>query len=120
MTKFNCSVSLPASIYGAYIWVNTRDFGAFRIIANASENAYADVTSIARGLKFGPSLHLQPCFVEASNKGSNESAHIDSPEHSLLPDVIRVRNLVRWSIRSYSFQLAIIIIKTVSSSNING
>ena len=39
-------------------------------------NARADVSSETRGLNFGLSLHLQPCFVYASREGSGESAHM--------------------------------------------
>ena len=51
-------------------------------------NARADVTSKARGLKFGLSLHLLQCFVYASSEGFGETTHnrisTDSPEPSLL------------------------------------
>ena len=38
-------------------------------------NAHAVVSSGARGLNFGLSLHLHPYFVYASSKGSGKSAH---------------------------------------------
>ena len=38
--------------------------------------AHADVSSDAIGLNLGPSLHLHPYFVHASNEGSWESAHL--------------------------------------------
>ena len=43
-------------------------------------NIYADVSSDARGLNFGLSIHLQPYFVYASNEGL--------PEPLLLADAI--------------------------------
>ena len=36
------------------------------------KNAHADVSSEARGLMFGQSLHLHPYFVYASGKVSDE------------------------------------------------
>ena len=36
-------------------------------------NAHVDVFSKARGLNVGLSLHLHPCLVYASSKGSGES-----------------------------------------------
>ena len=35
-------------------------------------NAHADVISTARGLSFGMSIQLHPCFVYTSSKGSGE------------------------------------------------
>ena len=39
-------------------------------------NAHYVVSSNARGLNFGPRLHLHPYFVYASSEGSGESAHM--------------------------------------------
>ena len=52
--------------------------GIFVLIAYAQKpllDANADVSSDARCLKFGPSLHLQPCFLYLSSEGSGESVH---------------------------------------------
>ena len=38
--------------------------------------AHADVSSYARGLKFGLSFHLHPYFVHTSSKDSSEYAHM--------------------------------------------
>ena len=37
-------------------------------------NATADISSWARGLNFGLSLHLHPFFVDSSKEGSDYSA----------------------------------------------
>ena len=37
-------------------------------------NAHAYIFSEARGLDFGLSLHLLPCFIYVSSKGFDESA----------------------------------------------
>ena len=37
-------------------------------------DVHADVSSMARGLTFGPSLHLQCYFVYASSEGSGDCA----------------------------------------------
>ena len=37
-------------------------------------HTYADASGGARGQNFGPSLHLHPYFVSASNEGSGDSA----------------------------------------------
>ena len=42
-------------------------------------NAHADISSNVRGLDFGLSLHLHPCFMYASSKGSGESLLICRP-----------------------------------------
>ena len=39
-------------------------------------NANIDISSEARGPKFGMSLHLHPYFVYTSGEGSGESAHM--------------------------------------------
>ena len=39
-------------------------------------NACADVSSSARGLKFGLRLHVYPYFVYTNSEGSGESAHL--------------------------------------------
>ena len=39
-------------------------------------NPYADVSSRARGLNFGPSLHLHPNFVNESIEGSGRSTYL--------------------------------------------
>ena len=39
---------------------------------------HTDVTSRTRGLNFGPSLHLHPCFVYASSEGSGKSSLLDN------------------------------------------
>ena len=39
-------------------------------------NTRVDVSNNVRGLKFSPSLHLRPCFVYTSSKGSGESVHM--------------------------------------------
>ena len=44
------------------------------------------ISSRPRGIIFSLSLHLHPCFVYVSSKGSGESAHI-SCEPLLLNDV---------------------------------
>ena len=50
---------------------------------------YDDMSSKARGLNFGPSLHLHPYFVDASSEGSGESAHrADSSGPSLADDAV--------------------------------
>ena len=36
-------------------------------------NIHGDITSRARGLNFGPSLHLHPYSVYTSSEGSGES-----------------------------------------------
>ena len=42
---------------------------------------------------FDLSLHLHPYFGYASSEGSRESAHIDSPEPSLLSEAISTKIL---------------------------
>ena len=39
-------------------------------------NDHADVSSMARGLSFGPSFYLYPYFVYASGEDSDETAHM--------------------------------------------
>ena len=39
-------------------------------------NIHADVSSRARGINCGLSLHLYPCFVNASSGGLGESAYL--------------------------------------------
>ena len=49
------------------------------LIAHAQKlplNAQVDVSSGARGLKFGTSLYIHTYFVYASSEGSGESAHV--------------------------------------------
>ena len=41
-----------------------------------SLNAHADISSGARGLNFGLSLHLLTNFVYSSSEGSGESVHL--------------------------------------------
>ena len=41
-----------------------------------SAKAHANVSSIARDLSFGLSLHQHPYFVYNSSKGSGEHAHL--------------------------------------------
>ena len=48
-------------------------------------NAYADIFSGARGLKFGLSLHLHPYFVYVSSKGSGGSSYLQGLAWPLLP-----------------------------------
>ena len=52
-------------------------------------NSYADISSGARGLNFGPSLQLHPCFVNVSSKGPDKPICICtcSPEPLLLSNV---------------------------------
>ena len=40
-----------------------------------ASKVHTDVSSTARGLNFGPSLHLHPYFVYASSECSEESVH---------------------------------------------
>ena len=55
-------------------------------------NAFADVSSSARGLKFCLRFHLYPYFVYTSTKGSDESAHLRRlPELWLLNNAIRTK-----------------------------
>ena len=49
-------------------------------------NTQAGVSSKASGLKFGPSLHLYPCFEHASSEGSAAKAQASLP--SLLTDAM--------------------------------
>ena len=51
---------------------------------------HVEVSSRARGLLFGLSLHLYPYFAYASSEDSGESAHIRTPESSLLADAISI------------------------------
>ena len=39
-------------------------------------NVNGDISSIARDLKFGLSIHLHPYFVYAISEGSGDSAHM--------------------------------------------
>ena len=70
---FNCR--LLQIIGGALKVKMGHDFGTYRICAKTLLDAHADVFSEARGLKFGPSLHLQPCFVYLGSNGSGEFVH---------------------------------------------
>ena len=46
-------------------------------------NTHAYISSGAKGLNFGLSLHLHPYFVYASSKSSSESAHFVQAHLSL-------------------------------------
>ena len=39
-------------------------------------NTHSDISSGARGLNLNLSLHLHPCFVYVSSKGSSEPAYL--------------------------------------------
>ena len=73
-----------------FLFCYERDF--IRIAYNAQMlliSAHADISILARGLKFGLSLHLQPLFVYVSGvEGSTEYAHMHTGP-SPLPNVIR-------------------------------
>ena len=52
-------------------------------------NAHADISTVARGLNFGMSLHLHIYFMHAINEGSGEPVQLHiSPEPSLFENAI--------------------------------
>ena len=46
------------------------------LLAMKELNAHRDILSGARGLNFGPSLQVHPCFVYANSEGSTEYAYL--------------------------------------------
>ena len=81
-----CIVCMEAYTIGSFaygllackcLWVSTYKILIHITCAQRpSLNAHADVTSGARDLTFGLSLHLPSCFVYASTEGAGESAHL--------------------------------------------
>ena len=78
MLKFYCFL-LAISLLNHYM-------GKHMTFWYSSQNHPSDVSSKAKDLNFGLSLHLHPYFVYARIKASGESAH--SPWHSLLAEAI--------------------------------
>ena len=58
-------------------------------INSHSLNSHADVYSLARGLKFGLSVHLHHYFVYASCEGSGQSVHLYRLTEPLVLDIAK-------------------------------
>ena len=66
-------------------------------ITGIPQTCIYSLSSGARGIHFGKSLHPYPCFVCASSEGSGESAHM----HSLLAYAISTVGSMNWSKNIY-------------------
>ena len=78
-----------------------------RIILNAHSqktliNAHTDVSSKARGLTFGLSLHQHPYFVYLHSKGSGESVHLHRLARAFAARLCdKYENLKTWLLCNY-------------------